>query len=177
MESEQTASSKESATADGTSEDSFPITVGVSGDGMAGVIGIRDDGNPSGEDAGSAYAFGRSDKADRDVVKIASLGATVEQAGSPGGRARISYTITNVNNQSSVRLALTDIPEKPTVNGSTSHTDGGTFGPDGWQILFSQPDGKFAPTIVFEIMGSTASGATLTTEAKCLMLIARSSRA
>jgi hypothetical protein len=154
--------------ADGTPEDFFAIPVGVSGDGTTAVIGARDDENPSGEDAGSAYVFGRSGNDDGSVSETASLGATVEQTGSPGGRARVSYTITNVNDQTSLRLTLTDIPEELTVNSSASRTDGGSFGSDNRQILFSQPSGEFAPTIAFEIMRSATSGATLTTGVKLL---------
>jgi hypothetical protein len=80
----------------------------------------------------------------------------------------VSYTITNVNDQTSLRLTLTDIPEELTVNSSASRTDGGSFGSDNRQILFSQPSGEFAPTIAFEIMRSATSGATLTTGVKLL---------
>jgi hypothetical protein len=57
---------------DGDEDDGFGGSVGVSSDGTTAIIGARFDEDPNGENAGSAYVFGRAGGAWSEKAKLAA---------------------------------------------------------------------------------------------------------
>jgi len=57
---------------DGDSGDRFGYSVAVSGDGSTVLVGAHRDGNPNGDDAGSAYVFSRTTGTWRQQAKLAA---------------------------------------------------------------------------------------------------------
>jgi len=95
------------------------------------------------------------------------LSATVQQAGSPGGQARVQYTISNVSGQSSVAIEFTNLPSQVSVNTSASTTTG-TFGQNNQQVVFLQPSSEVTTTIAFDIAASASADATFDIETAVL---------
>jgi hypothetical protein len=97
-----------------------------------------------------------------------SVAGTVQQSGAPGETARVSYTISNVSDQSSVAINITELPAPVSVNTSASATNGGTFGSSGQQVLFFRPAAEPTPTIAYGIDANASADATFDIEATVL---------
>jgi hypothetical protein len=95
------------------------------------------------------------------------LSATVQQAGSPGGQARVQYTLSNVSGQSSVAIEFTNLPSQVSVNTSASTTTG-TFGQNNQQVVFVQPNSELTATIAFDIAASVSTDTTFDIETAAL---------
>jgi DNA-binding protein YbaB len=98
------------------------------------------------------------------TISPLSVAGTVQQSGAPGETARVSYTISNVSDQSSVAINITELPAPVSVNTSASATNGGTFGANGRQVLFSQPAGEQTLTIAYDIDASANATFNVTAE-------------
>jgi hypothetical protein len=103
-----------------------------------------------------------------DQASPLSLAGTVQQSAAPGETARVSYTISNVSDQSSVAINITELPDPVSVNTSASATNDGTFEANGQQVLVSQPAGEQTLTIAYDIDASASADATLDIEAAAL---------
>jgi hypothetical protein len=147
-QSDGTWSQQQKLTADdGDIDNVFGSSVAVSSNGTTALIGAFRDDDPNGEDAGSAYVFSSKD-ASTGGSSNPSVQATVQQAGTPGGQARVEYTLANVSRQSSVTVEFETLPSALSINPKASDTTG-IF--DGSTLVFSDPSSSLTSTVAFDI--------------------------
>lgn len=96
-----------------------------------------------------------------------SLSATLDTAGEPGGQAVVSYQLTNADDENSVALSLTRLPDQVSVNVDASSTSG-TFGSETRELLFFKPGNEVTATIAYDISASASADATLNVTAEAL---------
>jgi hypothetical protein len=146
--------------------------VSLSGDspdiapGSGGVVGTTTTFSTEGEST-IVSIFPTPSQSDTQPAIEPQLNATVQQAGSPDGQARVQYTITDISSQSSVALEFTNLPSQVSVNTSDSTTTG-TFGQNNQQVVFLQPSSEVTTTIAFDIAASASADATFDIETAVL---------
>jgi hypothetical protein len=96
-----------------------------------------------------------SDSPETDT-SLPTIRATIDDSGELGGTARVSYTLRNVSDQSSVELNLNLTDSRLSVNESLSEFDGGETEANGQQIRYPQPSQAVTPTIGYDIPESFA---------------------
>jgi hypothetical protein len=143
---------------DGDSRDSFGDAVALHGRHV--LIGAPLDEDPNGAEAGAAYIFRGP-----PLPGGPSVAATIIESGESGGQARISYQISEADEQDSIQLIFTTLPDKLTINQSASDFSGGTYSQETLSLSWFDPPEVFSVTVSIDISATAEEDESFTIEA------------